>query len=448
MVHRTPPPRASKVEDIDDVFRALDEIASSNVTLGADPTARPSAAPGISHDDIRAHEKSSAANGRYAPAAASALRSDLRRRTRLQVSDEAEESRTSLPVPRVPPPGFKLPAPASPARSGGSDSEHGGFDTARTNGTIATLSECCTEMSQMTTPRTSGPSSAGSPGSRHSTHNENEKQMGPSIAAANRLFKAAELSLDHIDEDTDAELDMFRQQQEMIAQMCRVKADAYLAREKEKKEEEKRRHEQMQLMRLEQMQLQRLQDLAKKRVQFQALAASRPTSAPVKRAEHTDTPPRLSSFRAASMVEDLDVLNTSCCTETLSPGLQVRAAKAGMNEDVFAWNLPARKVYSPGAERKEAAAAGPEVSRVKPRPKSAFSRLMQSMGTRRWRAAIVPLPKSLITSSSSSFIKGMSLGASRREPQTKAWAIVASEGIPIVPFPSSHDDEHTALNAP
>jgi hypothetical protein len=245
----------------------------------------------------------------------------------------------------------------------------------------------------MTTPRTSGPSSAGSPGSRHSTHNENE--MGPSIAAANRLFKAAELSLDHIDEDTDAELDMFRQQQEMIAQMCRVKADAYLAREKEKKEEEKRRHEQMQLMRLE-------QDLAKKRVQFQALAASRPTSAPVKRAEHTDTPPRLSSFRAASMVEDLDVLNTSCCTETLSPGLQVRAAKAGMNEDVFAWNLPARKVYSPGAERKEAAAAGPEVSRVKPRPKSAFSRLMQSMGTRRWRAAIVPLPKSLITSSSSS----------------------------------------------
>ena len=89
----------------------------------------------------------------------------------------------------------------------------------------------------MTTPRTSGPSSAGSPGSRHSTHNENEKQMGPSIAAANRLFKAAELSLDQIEEDTDAELDMFRQQQEMIAQMCRVKADAYLAREKEKEED-------------------------------------------------------------------------------------------------------------------------------------------------------------------------------------------------------------------
>ena len=252
----------------------------------------------------------------------------------------------------------------------------------------------------MTTPRTSGPSSAGSPGSRHSTHNENEKQMGPSIAAANRLFKAAELSLDQIEEDTDAELDMFRQQQEMIAQMCRVKADAYLAREKEKEEEEKRRHEQMQLMRLE-------QDLAKKRDQFQALAASRPTSAPVKRAEYKGTPPRPSSFWAASMVEDLDVLNTSCRTETLSPGLQVRAAEAGMNEDVLAWNLPARKVYSPGAERKEAAAAGeagagPEVSRVKPRPKSAFSRLMHSMGTRRWRAAIVPLPKSLITSSSSS----------------------------------------------
>jgi len=47
--------------------------------------------------------------------------------------------------------------------------------------------------------------------------------MGPSIAAANRLFKVAELSLDQIEEDTDAELDMFRQQQEMIAQMCRVK---------------------------------------------------------------------------------------------------------------------------------------------------------------------------------------------------------------------------------
>jgi hypothetical protein len=38
------------------------------------------------------------------------------------------------------------------------------------------------------------------------------------------------------------------------------------------------------------------------------------------------SPPRPSSFRAAAMVEDLDVLNTSCCTETLSPGLQVRAA--------------------------------------------------------------------------------------------------------------------------
>ena len=37
-------------------------------------------------------------------------------------------------------------------------------------------------------------------------------------------------------------------------------------------------------------------------------------------------PPRPSSFRAAAMVNDLDVLNTSCCTETLSPGLQVRAA--------------------------------------------------------------------------------------------------------------------------
>jgi hypothetical protein len=270
--------------------------------------------------------------------------------------------------------------------------------------------------------------------------------MGPSIAAANRLFKAAELSLDQIEEDTDAELDMFRQQQEMIAQMCRVKADAYLAREKEKEEEEKRRHEQMQLMRLE-------QDLAKKRDQFQALAASRPTSAPVERAEYKGTPPRQSSFWAASMVEDLDVLNTSCRTETLSPGLQVRAAEAGMNEDVLAWNLPARKVYSPGAERKEAAAAGeagagPEVSRVKPRPKSAFSRLMHSMGTRRWRAAIVPLPKDLITSSSSSVIKGMSFGASRRQSQTEAWASMTSDGIPIVPFPSSHDDEHTAPNAP
>ena len=48
------------------------------------------------------------------------------------------------------------------------------------------------------------------------------------------------------------------------------------------------------------------------------------------------------------------------------------------------------------------AGAGPEVSRVKPRPRSAFSRLMSSMGTKRWRAAIVPLPKDLITSSPSS----------------------------------------------
>ncbi len=437
-------PPASEDEDIDDVFRALQEIASSNVTPGADPTARPSVPPGISHDDIRAHEKSSAASGIYAPAAASALRSDLRRRTRQEGSDEAGESRNSQPVPRVTPPGLNLPVPASPARSGGS--EHGGFDTARTDGTTATVSECCTEMSQMTTPRTGGPS-AGSSGGRHSTHTENEEQMAPSIAAANRLFKAAELPLDQIDEDTDAELDMFRQQQEMIAQMCRVKADAYLAREKEKEEEEKRRHEQLQLMRLEQMQLIRLQELAEKRKQFQALAASRPTSAPVKRAEYKGTPARPSSFRVAALVEDLDVLNTSYCTETLSPGLQVRAAEAGMNEDLLAWNSPTRKVYSPGAEQKEAAVAGPEVSRVKPRPRSAFSRLMSSMGTKRWRAAIVPLPKSLITSSPGSFIRGMSFGASRREPQTEAWASVASKGISIVPFPSSHDAEHTAPNA-
>ncbi len=43
---------------------------------------------------------------------------------------------------------------------------------------------------------------------------------------------------------------------------------------------------------------------------------------------------------------------------------------------------------------------------------------------------------------------GMSFGASRQEPQTEAWASMASEGIPILPFPSSHDDEHTAPNAP
>jgi hypothetical protein len=223
--------------------------------------------------------------------------------------------------------------------------------------------------------------------------------MAPSTAAANRLCKAAKLPLDQIDEDTDAELEMFREQQEMIAQMCKVKADAHLAREKEKEEEMKQR-EQLQLMRLEQMQLIRLQELAKKREQFQARAANRPMSAPVKRTAVSRPP----AFKAAALVEDLDVLNMSCCTETLSPGLQARAAEAGLQKDVSAWNSPpTRKALIPEGERREAAGearAGQGVTRVKPRTKSALSRLMSCLGTKRWRAAIVPLPNSLMSSSS------------------------------------------------
>ena len=223
--------------------------------------------------------------------------------------------------------------------------------------------------------------------------------MAPSTAAANRLCKAAKLPLDQIDEDTDAELEMFREQQEMIAQMCKVKADAHLAREKEKEEEMKQR-EQLQLMRLEQMQLIRLQELAKKREQFQARAANRPMSAPVKRTAVSRPP----AFKAAALVEDLDVLNMSCCTETLSPGLQARAAEAGLQKDVSAWNSPpTRKALIPEGERREIAGearAGQGVTRVKPRTKSALSRLMSCLGTKRWRAAIVPLPNSLMSSSS------------------------------------------------
>jgi len=439
-------PASNGDESVEDVFRALEEIAAAQElqASGSQAVSRPRAPAGITHDDIRAHEKSSAASGlvRYAPAVASALRGDLERLGRRE-RIEGEASRVAAgPGPRVTPPGLKLPAPVSPASSGGS--EHGGFDSARTDGTIATLSECCTEMSQMTTPRHGGPSSGGG-STAHSTHKESEKEMAPSTAAANRLFKAAELPLDQIDEDTDAELEMFREQQEMIAQMCKVKADAYLAREKEKEEEEMRKREQLQLMRLEQMQLIRLQELAKKREQFQARAANRPVSAPVKRTAVARPP----AFKAAALVEDLDVLNMSCCTETLSPGLQARAAEAGLQRDVSAWNSPTRAALIPerASERREAAGpgdseagAGQGVTRVKPRPKSAFSRLMSSLGTKRWRAAIVPLPKSLMSSSSPSrsLMKGMSFGASRRKnTENEVWA---SEGIPIIRFPSSASD--------
>ncbi len=218
----------------EDVFRALEEIAASHELQASGSqamAARPRAPAGITHDDIRAHEKSSAASGpvRYAPAVASVLRGDLERLGRRERIEDEASLVAAGPGPRAAPPGLKLPSPVSPASSGGS--EHGGFDSARTDGTIATLSECCTEMSQMTTPRHGGPNSGGE-STAQCAHKESEKQMAPSTAAANRLFKAAELPLDQIDEDTDAELEMFREQQEMIAQMCKVKADAYLAREK------------------------------------------------------------------------------------------------------------------------------------------------------------------------------------------------------------------------
>jgi len=267
----------------------------------------------------------------------------------------------------------------------------------------------------MTTPR------AGQPGSGNNAK-QYQKEMGPSTTTANRLFKAAEIPLDQIDEDTDAELEMFREQQEMIAQMCRVKADAFLAKEKEKEEEKKRQMEQLELMRIEQLQLIRLQERARKREEFQARASSRPVSAPVRRAE----------TRPVAMKTACDDLDASFVTETLSPGVAQRAADVHSE----AFKSPARKEFVPRSASGEPASQGEGAargSRVKPRPKSAFSRLMSSLGTKRWRSSILPLPKGFATPTSR-----RDSGSSSKPPLAEAWA---AEGIPIIRCASTDSED-------
>jgi len=383
------------------------------------PRVRSTQSNGITMQDIKEHETRSSKSSAllYAPRAASALRGSLA---------HEPKSESSVDMPRTP--ALKLQAPISPS----SDSSDQGQETART-----TLSECCTDMSQMTTPRQ--PSSlSGSAAAPRSKHTES-KDLVPNAAVANRLFHTAELPLGQIDEDTDAELDMYREQQEMIAKMCSLQADAFLAKEKEKEEEKKRENEQMGFMRLEQLQLIRMQEAKKREELIRRRAASAP---PVRRPEVYASPPPRPRHQG-----DIDTLNSSCCTETLSPGLDARVANAaGAREDLFAWDSPTRKVYSP---QRELAAAKrnempsklqgrvPEIVKAKPRPKSAFSRFMSSLGTKRLRSSIYPLPKAATIASQ--IVKGFSLGRSNGERSAAEHTAWASEGIPIVRNP---EDAH------
>jgi len=323
--------------------------------------------------DIKEHQTRSSQSSAllYAPRAASALRGSLA---------HEPKSESFVDMPRTP----ALKLPISPS----SESSDQGQETART-----TLSECCTDISQMTTRQP--PSLSGGSAAAPLSKQTEGKDLVPNAAVANRRFHTAELPLGQIDEDTDAELDMHREQQQMITKMCSLQADAFLAKEKEKEEEKKREKEQMGFMRLEQLQFIRMREAKKREELIRRRAASAP---PVRRPEVYASPLPRQRHQG-----DIDTLNSSCCTETLFPGLDARVANAaGAWQDLFAGDSPTRKVYSP---QRELAAAKrdempsklqgcvPEIVKAKPRPKSAFSRFMSSLGTKRLRSSIYPLPK-------------------------------------------------------
>ena len=365
--------------------------------------------------------------------------------------DEKEEDETKpRHKPNLP---LKLPAHVSRASNDfqGDDLDHllDHLDSARTgvSDVLNSAGTCNTEMSQMLTPRAQPGSGGSSNGPPQKTQELTEEA---STSAVNRLYTAADQPLGQIDEDTDAELEMLREQQEMIEQLCKLKAEAFLAREKEKYEEKLREREQMQLMRIEQLQLIRLQEARKKDGRER-----RPTTAPARR-----TPGRQADGAVRRACDD-DALNMSGCTETLSPGVTQRAwasqgavhghsahdSRAG-DSGVLAWESPERRVYTPKTEDAASQRAEAETARGRrpcsasaeagegqgqrgdraiaqqgrlaapPRPKSAFSRLMSSFGTKRFRAQVAPMSKSLLSR----------LGA--KSSQKVSWS---SDGIPIVP---------------
>ena len=450
------PVAAAQVDEIDDVFAALDEIMSG---ADASQTSRGSSAP--------KRTSSSAHDSQYAPAAAAALRGSLfQKQLSLQrrPSDASDSSVASTapsddetpdleiaPKPRhkrdLP---LKLPAHVSRASNAfhGDDVDHllDHLDSARTgvSDVLNSAGTCNTEISQMITPRAqpgSGGSSNGPP------QKPRELTEEASTSAVNWLCTAADQPLGQIDEDTEAELEMLREQQEMIEQLCKIKAEAFLAREKEKYEEKLREREQMQLMRIEQLQLIRLQEARKKDGR-----EKRPVTAPARR-----IPVRQADGAVRRACDD-DALNMSGCTETLSPGVTQRAwvcqgavhghsahdSRAG-DSGVLAWESPERRVYTPKREDAASQRAEGETARGRrpcsaiaeagegqgqrgdmqqgrlaatPRPKSALSRLMSSFGSKRFRAQVAPMSKSLLSR----------LGAKRSQPVS--WS---SDGIPIVP---------------
>jgi len=441
---------------IDVVFAALDKIIEGEGTSGVSPCG----------EDIRKRERNIcraearqalAPGGLYAPAAAAALRDRLsspglaHRATSpsgASVSslastapsdneshDLSPESapESSHPQKRIIP--IKLPvttvADASSEDRDLLDSLDSllNLDTARTgvSDVLNSAGTCYTEMSQMLTPR----AQPGSGGASAPPQKMPALKDEPSTATASRLFKAAEGSLGQIDEDTDAELEMLKEQQQMIEQLCRLKAEAFMAKEREKFEEKKREREQMHLMRVEQLQLIRMQEARKADA-----SRRRPTTAPVRR---TSGQRPVESASHGSTADD--VLDASCCTETLSPGVRTRAPEPHETRcdeehraDSQAWASPERQIYTP----KRAAAGGDSLrghrpasaseagsAKVTPRPKSALSRLITSLGTKRFRAPVVPLPKSLVPR----FVKGKS--------KKDAW----SDGIPIVPNRYDSDDD-------
>lgn len=488
------PVAAAQKSEIDDVFDALDEIMSRDKTTqhsspSSDTFAHKGARPPVNHSSAvrdNSERESSTCQMRtsctqgypYAPAAAAALRGSLskghcstkilqRRPSDASVSSVASTAPSddeSLDFEHASEPRNKhslrlqLPAPprhASDAPQGdvvggsGHDIDH--LDSARTgvSDVLNSAGTCYTEMSQMVTPRAQQqPGSGGSNNGPAQKSTELTEDAGTSTV--DRLCAAADQPLGQIDEDTEAELEMLREQQEMIEQLCKIKAEAFLAKEKEKYEEKKREREQMHLMRLEQLQLMRLQEARREHVRDR-----RPTTAPVKR--HTRA--RGVGGAGTRACDDDDVLNMSGSTETLSPGVRPRAAAMHSDEhsDQPAWTdwrePPARRVYTPQkpleaasgchqdsatprgrrpcsaeAGREDASAAVGQ-ARLAARPKSALSRLVSSLtggNLRRFRAPVAPiqLPRSL---------------RSRLSKSSKvSWS---SHGIPIVPNRDDSEDE-------
>ena len=101
--------------------------------------------------------------------------------------------------------------------------------------------------------------------------------------------------LDQVYDYSNTELDMYREQQQMITKMGKLQAEAFLTSQTETKEEVHREEQQMHWLRLEQLQLIQLQQANEEEEPVKSRAVDRLISAPARRVAWESCTRRVSS---------------------------------------------------------------------------------------------------------------------------------------------------------